>query len=76
MYLSVWFYVSLRARCHWSTVFYLRKGSKTSEATSDLARLNENRPKRSSSPGAPIVQWGLRVDEHTHTHTSGNVGEG
>jgi hypothetical protein len=24
--LSVWFYVSLRARCHWSTVFYLKKG--------------------------------------------------
>ncbi len=67
MYLSLWFYVLLRARCHWSTVFYLRKGSKTPEATSDLARLDKNRPKRSTSPGASIVQggWGLT---HTHKH--------
>ncbi len=67
MCLSVWFYVSLRARCHWSTVFYLRKGSKTPEATSDLARLDKNRRKRSTSPGAAIVQGALRVDAHTHT---------
>ncbi len=45
------------------------KGKKTPEATSDLARIDKNRPKRSTSPGAPIVQegWGLTYT-HTHTH--------
>ena len=81
MYLSVWFYVSLRARCDWSTVFYLNKGSKTPEATSDLARKNDKKTKRSASPGAgglAFVRGGRRgrVLTPTHTHTSGNVGEG
>jgi hypothetical protein len=41
---------------------------------SDLARLDKNRPKRSTSSGAPMVQggWGLT---NTHTYTLGNVGE-
>jgi hypothetical protein len=74
VYLSVWFYVSLRARCHWSTVFYLRKGSKTPEATSDLALIDQ---KGRHHPGRPGIQSyrGLRVDAHTHTLTSDNVGE-
>jgi hypothetical protein len=66
-------------RCDWSTVFYLKKGSKTPEATSDLARKNDKKTKRSTPPaaaGAAIVQGGgRRVDAHTHTHTSGNVGD-
>jgi hypothetical protein len=35
--------------------FLPEKGSKTPEATSDLARKNDKKTKRSSSPGDPIV---------------------
>ncbi len=59
----------MSARCHWSTVFYLRKGSNTPEATSDLARKNEKRLKGRHHPG---LQSNMGTEDwrtHTHTHT-------
>jgi hypothetical protein len=74
VYLSMCLKVRMSARCDWSTVFYLNKGSKTPEATSDLARKNDKKTKRSASPGAGGLAFvrggrmGKRVDTHTHTH--------
>jgi hypothetical protein len=70
VYLSVCLSVRMSARCHWSTVFYLKKGSKTPEATSDLARKNDKKTKRLTSPGAAILQGGggFTPTHKTHTH--------
>jgi hypothetical protein len=72
VYMSEFLSVRMSARCHWSTVFYLRKGSKTPEATSDLARKNDKKVDITRGGRGCDRTGGLRVD----THTSRNVGDG